>query len=85
MNLQTFSNGTNTNQAATPVSPAATTTGKTVNAGIYSGIAVIVLAVAQAIISNAQFFSWKSGIIVVIASMLVAFIPNYLNKNVPNK
>lgn len=61
-----------------------TTTGRTGLAVSGTAVSVIILAVATAIASNPSLFSWKSGVMVVIANGVIAFLANFINKNVPN-
>lgn len=78
----------NLRAAVNPAVPAQTTVERTVKVGVVTSLSVIGLlllqAVASTIIQNPQYFSWKSGILVTIANMVIVFIPNLMNKNVPN-
>lgn len=72
------------NPSVNPTVTATTTSQRTTKVGVVSAVSVIVLAVASAIVGNPQIFSWKSGILVGIANMILVFLPNFFSKRTPN-
>jgi len=61
-----------------------TTVGKSGKTLLWSGFSVILLAVVNAIIGNPALFSWHSGVIVVVANVVLVFLKNVVDSTVPN-
>lgn len=61
-----------------------TTVGKSGKTLFWSGLSVLLLALANAIIGNPTLFSWHSGIIVVVANVLLIFLKNIVDSSTPN-
>ena len=61
-----------------------TATGKSGKTLFWSGAAFIILAALTAITGNPTFFIWHSGILVVVANVLIVLIKNLLDSSTPN-
>lgn len=61
-----------------------TAVGKSGKVAVWSALSVIVVAVLTTILQNPSLFSWKSGILVVIANVALVLIRNLSDKSVPN-
>jgi hypothetical protein len=61
-----------------------TSLGKSGKVALWSGASVIVLAILTAITGNPALFAWHSGLLVIVANVLLVFVKNLLDSQTPN-